>query len=116
MRLRYEDRNEESQLQSLKTFISDIEENVHRLGENSLLAYRSQIENLLKKYDLTYVTLAGDRYDFLDAVKDFLPEIIFIIDQDLARLDPGWKHQLMSKKVIDMTGYEYAEYSKLIEH
>lgn len=116
MRLQYENLNEENRLQSLKIFVSNIAENIQHLGENSLLAYRSAIENLLNRYGFAYVNLKGDRYDFLEGVNDFIPEITFAIDQEIAKLDPGWKHHLMSKKVLEMTGYEYSEYLKIIEY
>lgn len=114
MRLSYENRNEEVHLDSLKEFVSAIEAEIQRMGEHSIMSIRDKFIYLLAKYGLTYVDLSGGRSDFVGKVKAFSPEINFVIDQERARLDPGWEHLLMSKRIYDMTGYEYKAYLELI--
>ena len=114
MRIPYENKNDESRFTDLKEFVNDIDEEIKRMGDSNIMSIRSLINEILAKYDLSYVDLTGYRQDFIDAVKAFLPEINFALDQEIARLDPGWKHLLMSKRISDMTGYEYKTYLKLI--
>ncbi|CAG5003134.1 hypothetical protein DYBT9275_03067 [Dyadobacter sp. CECT 9275] len=115
MRIPYDNRGEEGRLQRLKKFVNEVDTESDRLGENSITSYRSLLEDLLVKYALPYVLLKGSRIDLISAIKNFLPEINFVLNQELSRLDPGWKHILMSKKISDMTGYEYQQYLKLID-
>lgn len=106
MRIPHENRTDENRLSNLKEFVNNIDEAIERMGDSYVMSIRSSINEVLTKHDLSYVDLTGYRPDFIVAVQDFLPEINFAIDQETARLDPGWKHLLMTKKISEMSGYE----------
>lgn len=114
MRIPYKLRNEETYLNALKEFAKNIDDTIQQKSDESLISIRNKFNEILVNHNLLYVDLNGGRTEFVDAVNSFLPEIIYALDQEIVRLDPGWKHFLMSKKMSDMTGYEYKTYLELI--
>jgi len=117
MELNFDQKQRKSELEILLGHAEDfIKDNDTRLGTQGVNRVKTDIANIIDKYGLDYVaealreTARPARPIFID----FQEEIRFAIQSEIARIDPSWKYQLMSKKVSDMTGYEYKTYLELI--
>jgi len=71
---------------------------------------------LLVEYGFDQVKdqISDDPFDFYEFARDYQDEIQYVLAEHKRRLNPSWKHLLMSKKISDMTGYEYKTYLELI--
>lgn len=116
MELNYEQKQRKGELEILLAHTEDFIRGETRLGTQGVDRIKAEIAQIIDKYGLAYVSEAlleiarPARQTFVD----FQDEIHFAITSEISRVDPSWKHLLMSKKISDMTGYEYKTYLELI--
>jgi hypothetical protein len=116
MKLTSEQQVEVSRHQRLTNVLNEIVDNNPGYDENILKPVRDYVKTLLDKYGFLEITqyITVGAFEFYDAARDYKDEIRYVMEEHEKRLDPSWTHQLMSKRISEMTGYEYKTYLELI--
>jgi hypothetical protein len=85
-----------------------------RIGDKGLMQLKDDLLELTKDNQFTKVELTNSKFDLFDKIKQYSDLFLHIISDEIFTIDPMYGHNLMKKRVSEMTGYEYQKYLKLI--
>jgi hypothetical protein len=117
MALSYEGQKNVKELEYIQEIINEVVSTEgHRNGMGSFVEVKRVAIPLLEKYKLQYVAneLNVEWQYIPNVIKDFSEEILFVLQSEIEKSNPSWKHQLLLKKVFDMTGYKYIKFQEII--
>lgn len=114
MRIPFEKRGRFNTLTDLKNLVEKFDGVGNDEILRRLLSWDSLLKEVFLKHGVGYATIfeSSDKWDV--ALHDFKSEILFAINEELNSLDPGFQHNILSKKISEMTGYEYKRFLKIL--
>jgi len=118
LRLNREQQDKVEKLNAIREYVDEIATlSINKSGRFLMEQILSEIQPLLEKVGLDEVSkfLEVNHYDFAKKIAAFKEEINFAIDQEIDSFDPASKYKLFSKRINEMTGYEYEKYLSLIK-
>lgn len=83
---------------------------------DDMIDIAGQLIKLFDRYELNYaskfleVTVQKDKYYYRERLSSIKDEINYVIELAIAQEDPSYQFKLFSKKISDMTGFEYQRY------